>query len=204
MHQPRLPTCLPHAPMTRLLLAVAVMAAFLLPPAPAAADARFARLSQPGTVAIMRHALAPGSGDTGEFALDDCTTQRNLDARGKAQAQAIGAAIRDAGVAVDRVLSSQWCRCRDTARLLGLGPVHDLPAINSFFRNMARADRQTAELRQFLFGLPAGETVILITHFVNIRALTGRGVASGEVLLLEIGRDRTVLVVGEVLIGPPH
>ena len=78
--------------MTRLLLAVAVMAAFLLPPAPAAADARFARLSQPGTVAIMRHALAPGSGDTGEFALDDCTTQRNLDARGKAQAQAIRAA----------------------------------------------------------------------------------------------------------------
>ena len=188
--------------MTRLLLAVAVMAAFVLPPAPTAADARFARLSQPGIVAIMRHAHAPGSGDTGEFALDDCTTQRNLDARGKAQAQAIGAAIRAAGVTVERVLTSQWCRCRDTARLLELGPVDDLPALNSFFREPDRADRQTAELRQFLFGLPAGETVILVTHFVNIRALTGRGVASGEVLLLDVGRDGTINVIDEILIGP--
>ena len=190
--------------MTRLLLTVAVMAAFLLSPEPTAADARFAHLSQPGIVAIMRHAHAPGTGDSATFTLDDCTTQRNLDARGRAQAQAIGAAIRNAGVAVDRVLSSQWCRCRDTARLLGLAPVQDLPAINSFFRNPARADRQTAELREFLLGLPTGETAILVTHFVNIRALTGRGVTSGEVLLLEIGRDGTVSVVDEILIAPPR
>ena len=103
---------------------------------------------------------------------------------------------------VDRVLTSQWCRCRDTARLLDLGPVEDLPALNSFFRNPARADRQTADLRQFLFGLPPGETVILVTHHVNIRALTGRCAASGEVFLLEIGRDGTISVVDEVLIEP--
>ena len=65
--------------MTRLLLALALMAALLLPPAPTAADARFARLSQPGIVAIVRHAHAPGTGDSAQFALDDCTTQRNLD-----------------------------------------------------------------------------------------------------------------------------
>ena len=178
--------------MTRRLLAVASLAALLLSSAPAAADARFARLSEPGTAAIMRHADA----------LDDCATQRNLGARGRQQAREIGAAIRAAGVRVDRVLTSQWCRCRDTARLLGLGPVEDLPALNSFFRNPARSDRQTAGLQQFLFGLPPGETVILVTHYVNIRALTGLGVASGEVLLLGIGRDRTISVVGEILIGP--
>ena len=187
--------------MTRLLLAVALMAVLYLPPAPATADARFARLSDPGVVAIVRHAHAPGTGDPASFALDDCATQRNLDARGRAQAREIGAAVRAAGATVDRVLTSQWCRCRDTAGLLGLGPVEDLPALNSFFQTPARADRQTAALRKFLLGLPPGETVILVTHYVNIRALTGRGVASGEVLMLEIGRDGTISVVDEILVG---
>ena len=185
-----------------LLLAAALVAAFVLSPVPAAADERFARLSQPGIVAIMRHAHAPGAGDPARFALDDCTTQRNLDARGRAQARAIGAAIRAAGVTVERVLASQWCRCRDTARLLELGPVDDLPALNSFFRDPARTDQQTAELRRFLIDLPREESVVLVTHFVNIRALTGRGVASGEVLLLDIGRGGTVSVVDEILIDP--
>ena len=188
--------------MIRLLLAVALIPALLLLPAPTAADARFAALSRPGIVAIVRHAHAPGTGDPAGFALDDCTTQRNLGVRGREQARTIAAAIRAAGVTVDRVLTSQWCRCRDTARLLGLGPVADLPVLNSFFRNPDRADRQTAELRRFLFGLPPGETVFLITHFVNIRALTGRSVASGEVLLLEIGRNGTISVVDEILIDP--
>ena len=78
----------------------------------------------------------------------------------------------------------------------------DLPALNSFFRNPARAEQQTAGLRQFLVGLPPGEIVILVTHYVNIRALTGRGAASGEVFLLEIGRDGTISVVDEILISP--
>ena len=84
----------------------------------------------------------------------------------------------------------------------GLGPVEDLPALNSFFRNPAQADTQTAELRQFLFGLQPGKTVVLVTHQVNITALTGRTPASGEVFLLEIGRDGAISVVDEILIGP--
>ena len=178
------------------------MAALFLPLPPTAADTGFARLSQPGIVAIVRHAHAPGTGDSAQFRLDDCTTQRKFDERGREQAREIGAAIRGAGVTVDRVLTSQWCRRRDTARLLDLGPVEELPALNSFFRNPDRADRQTAELRQFLFGLPSGKIVILVTHYVNIRALTGRGAASGEVFLLEIGRDRRISVVDEILIRP--
>ena len=191
--------------MTRyhpLLVTLASMAALLLPPAPASADARFARLSETGIVAIVRHAHAPGTGDSESFTLDDCATQRNLDARGRKQAREIGAAIRAAGAIVDRVLTSHWCRCRDTARLLDLGSVEELPVLNSFFRSPARSDRQTADLRQFLVGLRPGETVILVTHYVNIMALTGRGVASGEVLLLQVGRDGTISVVDEVLIGP--
>ena len=92
--------------MKRLLLAVALTAALLLPPAPSTADARFTPLSAPGIVAIMRHADAPGAGDSASFALDDCTTQRNLGAHGREQAREIGAAIHAAGVTVDRVLTS--------------------------------------------------------------------------------------------------
>ena len=191
-----------HLPMTRLLLVVASIAVFFLLPLPTVADMRFARLSEPGIVAVVRHAHAPGTGDPASFTLDDCATQRNLGARGRQQAREIGAAIRAAGAIVDRVLTSQWCRCRDTARLLDLGPVEDLPALNSFFRNPARADRQTADLRQFLSGLPPGAAVILVTHYVNIKSLTGRGVASGEVLLLEIGRAGPISVVDEILIAP--
>ena len=188
--------------LTRLLPAAALLAALVSASPPAAADTGLARLSEPGVVAVMRHASAPGFGDPASFALDDCATQRNLDARGRAQARETGAAIRAAGATVDRVLTSQWCRCRDTARLLGLGPVEDLPALNSFFRDRSRADAQTAELRKFLLGLRPDETVVLVTHYVNIQALTGRGVASGEVLLLEIGRDGAVSAAGGVLIDP--
>ena len=94
--------------MTRLLLAAALVAAFLLSPLPTAADARFARLSEPGIVAILCHAFAPGTGDPTSFKLDECTTQRNLDARGREQARKIGAAIRAAGATVDRLVTSQW------------------------------------------------------------------------------------------------
>ena len=161
-----------------------------------------ARLSEPGIVAILRHAVAPGTGDPATFALDDCTTQRNLDARGREQARKIGAAIRAAGATVDRVLTSQWCRCRDTARFLDLGPAEDLPALNSFFRNRDRGGPQTAELRRFLRRLPPGKSVVLVTHQVNITALTSRVPASGEVFLLRIGRDGTIYVVDEILIDP--
>ena len=188
--------------LTRLLPAAALLAALVSASPPAAADTRLARLSEPGVVAIMRHALAPGTGDPASFELDDCATQRNLDARGREQAREIGAAVRAAGAVVDRVLTSQWCRCRDTAGLLGLGPVEDLPALNSFFRNPARSDGQTADLRQFLSGLPPEKTVVLVTHQVNITALTGRWPASGEVFLLEIGRDGAVSVVDGILIAP--
>ena len=188
--------------MTRLFLAAALLVAFFLSPLPTAANARFARLSEPGIVAILRHAFAPGTGDPANFALDDCTTQRNLDAQGQEQARKIGAAIRAAGATVDRVLTSQWCRCRDTARYLDLGPVEDLPALNSFFRNRDRAGPQTAELRQFLRRLPPRKTVVLVPHQVNITALTGRVPASGEVFMLRIGRYGTISVVDEILIDP--
>ena len=86
------------------------------------------RLQQGGHVLMMRHAYAPGFGDPPGFQLDDCTTQRNLDTAGRAQASAIGDWLRRQGVQEAQVYSSLWCRNLETARLLNLGPVTPLPA----------------------------------------------------------------------------
>jgi phosphohistidine phosphatase SixA len=159
-------------------------------------------LTRPGATAIMRHALAPGGGDPAGFQLGDCATQRNLDDRGRAQARAVGAALRAAGMRFDRVLTSRWCRCRETAELLDVGPVEALPALDSFFEARHRRDEQTAVLRAVLADLPAGERVMLVTHFVNIAALTGTSVSSGEVLALERRPDGSVEVLAEWLVDP--
>ena len=150
----------------------------------------------------MRHAIAPGTGDPADFRIGDCGTQRNLDERGRTQARAVGAAIRAAGVEIDRVLTSQWCRSRETAELVGLGHVEEMPALNSFFEDRSTRDEQTRALREFLAGLPDGERVMLVTHQVNITALTGRGVSSGEVFVLDVAPDGSVEVLDEILVRP--
>ena len=149
----------------------------------------------PGTHLLMRHALAPGLGDPADFSLADCGAQRNLNVAGRQQARRIGERLRAAGVKPDRVLTSQWCRCRDTAVLLGLGEVEDQPALNSFFRDASTRAAQTADVLDLLRRLDAaGEKALLVTHQVNITALTGVFPASGEILVtrLEDGRLRTL------------
>lgn len=156
-------------------------------------------LDEPGAIAIMRHALAPGTGDPANFDLRDCSTQRNLDQRGRAQARRIGAAFRERGIAFDSVLTSQWCRTSETAELLNLGPVSEEPALNSFFR---RFDRRAAQTEATLEVLQAREDrLMLVTHQVNISALTGQSTQSGEVLVIRVDGDR-VDVLGSINLRP--
>lgn len=157
---------------------------------PARAAEALQVLAQPGHVLIMRHANAPGVGDPPGMVLDDCATQRNLDEHGRAQAKNLGGRLRSAGLAELRVFTSQWCRCRETARLLGVGRVEDLPALNSFFEQQERREAQVRALREFLAQLPRdGRPVVLVTHQVNITALTGYYPASGEGLVLRLRAD---------------
>ncbi|MCB1957595.1 MAG: histidine phosphatase family protein [Rhodocyclaceae bacterium] len=139
-----------------------------------------AELAVPGRVLVLRHASAPGFGDPPEFRIDDCGTQRNLDEGGRAQAGTLGARLRAAGIHRARVFSSQWCRCLETARLLDIGPVEALPALNSFYqRSDQRQDRLQA-LRAFLADQPVdGPPLVLVTHQVTISALTDRATPSG-------------------------
>lgn len=156
-------------------------------------------LEQPGAIAIMRHALAPGTGDPANFELGNCKTQRNLDTRGRNQARAIGAAFRERGIEFDRVLTSQWCRTRETAELLDLGPVVDAPALNSFFGRYERRDSQTRDLRALL--REQDGRVMLVSHQVNISALAGQATRSGEVLIIR-QHEGDIEVLGSILLDP--
>lgn len=107
--------------------------------------------------------------------------------------------MRAAGVLRARVYSSQWCRCLDTARLLKVGAVHELPALNSFFDRPADRERNVSALRDFLAGLPKdGSPVVLVTHQVTIAALTGGHAASAGGVILKLDGSRVPRVVGEV------
>ncbi|MEM9138662.1 MAG: histidine phosphatase family protein [Pseudomonadota bacterium] len=189
--------------MTRLIAILALAMAALTGGARAETSDEDLRrlLATPGVHAIMRHALAPGTSDPAGFRVNDCATQRNLDGRGRAQARATGDRLRALGARFTQVRTSQWCRCKDTADLLALGaPVEDL-VLNSFFDDRSTAGSQTQALAAYLKALPPGEKVMLVTHQVNITALTRRGVSSGEIYLIRMGAEQAE-VLGSLIIDP--
>ena len=151
-----------------------------------------------GYAVLLRHALAPGSGDPAGFRLGDCSTQRNLSAEGRRQAIAIGAQWRRERMPVDRVLTSRWCRARDTARLLAVGKVSAYPALDSSFTvSDSVAARRTAQVRA-LIERHRGErgVLVLVGHQVNITDLTGVAPASGQGVVVQARADGTLRVVG--------
>ena len=148
--------------------------------------------------AIMRHALAPGTGDPDNFKIDDCSTQRNLSDIGRKQAVKIGNRFRRDGIKQANVFTSQWCRCRETAKLLDLGPAVDLPPLNSFFQNFERRELQTQQLLQWLKSERPSGVVIFSTHQVNVSALTGRFTSSGEIIVAQLTDGNAVKVLGSL------
>lgn len=150
-------------------------------------DGDGALLSGLGKVLVVRHALAPGTGDPNNLKIGDCSTQRNLDASGRKQATAMGEWLRSKGVDRARIYSSQWCRCKETAEQLKLGPVGELPALNSFFQRWEDKDANMQSLRDFLAEQPFDKTLtILVTHQVTISALTGIYPSSGTGVMLTL------------------
>ena len=149
-------------------------------------------------VALMRHALAPGTGDPENFKLGDCTTQRNLSQAGRDQALRIGIRFQQAGIIDAKVYTSQWCRCRETAELLGLGTPVQLPLLNSFFRNYESKEPQTGALQTWLAAQPLDKPLILVTHQVNITAFSSIYPASGEVVLMRRKADGRFEVAGSI------
>jgi len=156
-------------------------------------------LKQKGVVVMMRHTLAPGTGDPDNFRLNDCSTQRNLSAEGKAQARRIGEEFRKRKIKVSGVLSSQWCRCEETARLLDLGSVELQPALNSFFSDRTTAAKQTDLVRSLILEHRSQNGVmIMVTHQVNIIALVGVLPTSGASVILRANQNGKVELLGEL------
>ena len=148
--------------------------------------------------ALLRHAIAPGTGDPPEFELRQCATQRNLSQEGRHQAKKIGSRVRENGIQNARVFSSQWCRCLETAKLLEIGAVTELEVLNSFFQNFHRRDMQTQMLSTWLQGQDLRQPLVLVTHQVNITALTGVYPASGELVIVHRSDTGDLTVVGTI------
>ena len=151
-----------------------------------------------GVVFLMRHALAPGMGDPQNFDMNDCKTQRLLSEEGRLQAWMVGEKFRQSGLKSARVKSSQWCRCKETAKLLRLGVVEEIQFLNSFFDTPERERPQTTALRKWLFEQASLSGLILVTHQVNITALTGVVPSSGELVVIRLKKPFAIEVVGTI------
>jgi len=163
-----------------------------------ASDEAWQVLRQGGVVALFRHARAPGTGDPANFRLDDCSTQRNLSAEGRQQAQRIGEQFRTRQVRIEQVLSSRWCRALDTARLAFGSMAEATPPLDSFFSGRDQELAQTQALRQIVEGWRSDGVLVLVTHQVNITALTGIFPSEGELLVLKPRAESGFDIVGRL------
>src|SRR5215468_2097542 len=145
----------------------------------------WAALLKGGHVALIRHGNAPPGygGDPPGFKIDDCKTQRNLDEQGREEARALGAAFHDRGVRVDRILSSPWCRCLETARLMAVGPVEESWALVP--DRDPRAPLRLLELKEMVSAWRGPGTLVLVTHALTVRALLGFLPIQGETVVLK-------------------
>jgi phosphohistidine phosphatase SixA len=147
----------------------------------------WAALVKGGHVAVIRHGNAPPGygGDPPGFKIDDCKTQRNLDELGREQARALGEAFRNHGVRVDRTLSSPWCRCLETARLMAVGPVETSLALVP--DTAPRGGARLLELKEIVSAWRGTGTLVLVTHAFTVRALMGFLPIQGEIVVLKPG-----------------
>ena len=182
----------------RTLIAL-LFSLFVATPATASEEAAWAALRGDGNVALMRHADAPGGfGDPPEFRLDDCATQRNLSPRGRADAAAVGAKLKEQRVRLGRIVSSPWCRCVDTARLMAVGPVAIEPTFSNVVVLSERREELTAGARTFIRAWKGPGALLVVTHGANIQALTGYNPGSGEIVVVTARPDGSLHEIGRL------
>jgi len=151
-----------------------------------------------GYVLLLRHSEAPGVGDPENFKLNDCSTQRILSALGRQDAQDVGAWLARRQIKIARVESSRWCRAKETATLLNLGKIRLNKNLDSLFQESDLPNHpQTIKVRkQIVDHRTKKGLLILVGHYVNIAALTGQGVDSGEGVLIRADSQGVIRVVG--------
>jgi phosphohistidine phosphatase SixA len=188
-------------PPVLLWLLYALSIALWVPPASAQDTApAWSLLRQPGYVAFMRHSEAPGYADPPNYNLDDCSTQCNLVDSGRAHARRTGEAFRRNGITFQRVLTSPWCRCKETA-LLAMGRDAEVFApLSNLVGRSQHTTEQVAALKAYLAALDAGTRVLFVTHGIVIQALTGISPASGEMVIVRLDPSGNPVVAGRLLV----
>ena len=151
-----------------------------------------------GYVLLLRHTLAPGVGDPENFKLNDCSTQRNLSQVGREDAKSVGDWLKRRDIKIARVESSRWCRAKETAQLLDIGRVRLNPNLDSLFdsQDPAKAIQTARVKKQIVDWRNKSGLLVLVGHFVNINAVTGVGVGSGEGVLVKADSKGKIIVVG--------
>ena len=169
--------------LSRSFAAIFVALAVLIAQ-PAAADSVAVDLQ--GKVVFMRHAYAPGNGDPMHFKLGDCSTQRNLNDKGREQARLTGKKLRERSIVFSQVYSSEWCRCRETAAMLDMGEAVPFVGLNSFYDHYFSEAELIPLLQEKLQTVqPTDGPILMVTHFVTIAAITGKAVSSGDLVIYD-------------------
>jgi broad specificity phosphatase PhoE len=173
----------------------------LLPAAPARAadDAVWEALRNPGSVVVLRHSYAPGGFDPPTARLDDCSTQRNLDEGGRAQATRVGEAFKKNGITVGEVLSSPRCRCMDTARL-AFGRAESWMVLQGALNDADLRKRLLSQTRARIAQHREGPPLVLVTHGSVVSDLTGIDIRMGAFAVLRRGPDGIHVLAGQLYV----
>lgn len=141
-------------------------------------------LKEGGKIIFIRHAYAPGGGDPDNFDVNDCSTQRNLNNEGISQSKLIGEFFVKNKIQIDQVLSSEWCRCKDTAKY-AFKNFKTFNALNSFFSSKfaQNEDKQIKDLKNFIQNWKSEKNLVLVTHYVVISSMLNLAVGSGEIVI---------------------
>jgi phosphohistidine phosphatase SixA len=168
----------------RALAPIALALLVWLPTTATASEALWALLKDGGQVVLLRHTITtPGVGDPDGFRVEDCASQRNLTEQGREDARRLGAAFRDRGVPVGRVLSSRFCRCLETGGL-AFGKAEAYPPLDNLFHDRGRESERAGAIRALAGQRPEGGNLILVTHGININAAVGLQPAPGEMIVV--------------------
>ena len=153
------------------------------------------QLQEGENLIFIRHAYAPGNGDPNNFNLNDCSTQRNLSEEGREQAKYIGEFFKKNNIEIDKVLSSEWCRCKETAKI-AFKNFSTNNFLNSFYSSKyaKNKDKQIKSLNDYIRKFQSDKNLILITHYVLISEVLNYAPSSGEIVV----SDKNFNMIGSV------
>ena len=152
-------------------------------------------LKEGGKIIFIRHAYAPGGGDPQNFNINDCSTQRNLSDEGINQSKLIGEFFKTNKIKIGKVLSSEWCRCKDTAKF-AFNDFETFDALNSFFsaKFAKNEKKQIKDLKNYIKNWKSNKNLILVTHYVVISSILNIAVDSGEIVI----SDKNYEIIGSI------